>query len=582
MAVLLAGVSEAEFQINTNTVGDQGSPAVAVDATGGSVVVWSDEHAVMARRFDERGAPAGAEFAVSPKPTVSQFDPVVAAAPSGDFVVAWFENGIVPPDGSESGVFARRFDALGVPAGTAFLVNTFTLGTQYAPVIAADAAGNFVIAWQSLEQDGDSGGIFAQRYDTNGMPVGGEFQVNTYTDDAQGDNGLAIAMAPDGRFTVSWRSRGQDDGNTTVHGGGVYAQRYAADGSAAGGEFRVNTTIEGGQGFAGVGAAMDAAGNLVIVWNHNEFEPFLPGGDIYGQRYDSAGTQLGGEFRVNQNQARPQFWPAVAADANGNFLVTFRGDDGDNAGMFARYFTADGLPTTVEFGLNRVVGGEQTGRSVAANASGEFAVAWQSSCNQNNSKCNVDQDGDGAGIFGQRFSAITPTCDATPLPGCNAAGTSRLSLDARGQGRMIWTWRKGTGFDITELGNPAAGLAGYALCLYVENAGPAALIAEARIPAAGLCDDKPCWAFGRKLIKAKYKDRNITDGTADGITFLDLKGSGRGRVSVKGSGPDLNLPLPVGPFTTVTTQVVNGLGACWQSEHDGPALANDAQRFMVR
>jgi hypothetical protein len=178
-------------------------------------------------------------------------------------------------------------------------VNTFTAGAQYAPVVAADAAGNFAVAWESLdEQDGDSSGIFAQRFAADGTPLGGEFQFNTYTADAQGDNGLAIAMAADGRFAISWRSRGQDDGDTSASGGGVYAQRYAADGTPEGGEFQVNTTTQGSQGFAGVGAAMDAVGNLVIVWtsNHN-FEPFLPGGEIVAQRYDSAGAPVGTEIR---------------------------------------------------------------------------------------------------------------------------------------------------------------------------------------------------------------------------------------------------------------------------------------------
>ena len=55
-----------------------------------------------------------------------------------------------------------------------FQVNTYTSVNQYFPKVAADAAGNFVVVWESnlSNQDGSQGGIFAQRYDANGAPPG--------------------------------------------------------------------------------------------------------------------------------------------------------------------------------------------------------------------------------------------------------------------------------------------------------------------------------------------------------------------------------------------------------------------------
>jgi hypothetical protein len=43
-------------------------------------------------------------------------------------------------------------------------VSTFTTGDQAYPSIAADSAGDFVVAWMSYGQDGSLFGIFAQRY----------------------------------------------------------------------------------------------------------------------------------------------------------------------------------------------------------------------------------------------------------------------------------------------------------------------------------------------------------------------------------------------------------------------------------
>jgi hypothetical protein len=583
IAMLLSAVAaRAEFQVNSQAAGDQSEPTVAVDGDGLSIIAWMDEtDGIVVRRFDAAGIPLTPEAAVDPDPSVYQSHPAVAVAGTGAFVVAWDADGIPGPDGDQRGIFAQRFDALGLPAGTAFAVNTFTTGVQAYPVVAADAAGNFAIAWISYDgQDGDSAGIFAQRFAADGTPLGGEFQVNTYTADGQGSNGLTLAMAPDGRFVVSWHSQGQDDGDTTVDGGGVYAQRYAADGTPQGGEFQVNTITQGAQGIAGVDAAMDASGNFVIVWtsNHN-IEPFLPGGEIRAQRFDSAGAPVGTEIAVSQVETGKHFWPAVAADAAGNFLVTFRNDDSDRSGMFGRYFTSAGTPTSKEFRLNLERTGEQIGTGLGA--SGQFTSAWESRCEGFN-RCTQDQDGDGAGVFAQRLASATPSCPPVPLGNCMDAGASRLTLKSGGSGKLQWSWAHGPGFDLTQYGNPVAGLGGYALCIYRADGGPASLLLEANVPAGGACGvpPVPCWRMPSQYGSAKYRDG---DAAADGISRLDLTAgiAGRAQIKIKGSGPGLGLSLPVGSFTTITTQLVNGMGACWQSEHGGPARANDTRRFIV-
>ena len=87
--------------------------------------------------------------------------------------------------GSGNGVFAQRYDSDGNPVGSEFQVNTYTAGDQFRSDIAIDAVGNIIVVWSSYLQDGSFFGVFAQRYDSNGNPVGSEFQVNTYTTDNQ-------------------------------------------------------------------------------------------------------------------------------------------------------------------------------------------------------------------------------------------------------------------------------------------------------------------------------------------------------------------------------------------------------------
>jgi len=61
--------------------------------------------------------------------------------------------------------------ALPGPVGSELQVNTYTTGDQRHPAVAGDAAGNFVVVWDSVA-DGDSLGVFGQRYDSSGLPVG--------------------------------------------------------------------------------------------------------------------------------------------------------------------------------------------------------------------------------------------------------------------------------------------------------------------------------------------------------------------------------------------------------------------------
>src|SRR5690606_38811171 len=155
----------------------------------------------------------------------------------GSFVVLWTDQSGL--DGSSYGIYMQRYSALGVALGGQQRVNTTTSSQQELPTVAA-YDGGFVTAWASYSQDGSGWGIYAQRYAADGTAAGSEFRVNTTTSGAQYEP--AVAMLEGGGFVVTWRSDNQDGSGT-----GVYAQRYAADGSALGVEFRVNESTSGSQ-----------------------------------------------------------------------------------------------------------------------------------------------------------------------------------------------------------------------------------------------------------------------------------------------------------------------------------------------
>ena len=87
-------------------------------------------------------------------------------------------------------------------------------------------------------------GALEPRLLLSAAPVGSEFKVNTYTVDNQGNffYGQSVATDAAGNFVITWQSDGGQDGG----GSGIFAQRYNAAGVAQGGEFLVNSTTTGG------------------------------------------------------------------------------------------------------------------------------------------------------------------------------------------------------------------------------------------------------------------------------------------------------------------------------------------------
>ena len=64
--------------------------------------------------------------------------------------------------------------------GEEFQVNFYTAYGQNEPSVAIDAAGGFVVVWDSA-QDGSYYGAFGRRFDSAGSAQAVEFQVNVYT-----------------------------------------------------------------------------------------------------------------------------------------------------------------------------------------------------------------------------------------------------------------------------------------------------------------------------------------------------------------------------------------------------------------
>ncbi len=323
----------AEFLVNSETASSQMASSVTALFDGGFVITWSSlgqdssSLGVYAQRYDASGAAIGSEFQVNTYTTDVQGDPSITALSDGGFVVTWASD---TQDASGFGVFGQRYDAAGDAAGVEFQINTYETDNQSAPSATALNDGGFVVTWSSIGQDGDSSGIFGQRYDAAGAAAGVEFQVNTYETDGQWRP--SITALSDGGFVVAWESWAQDGSLA-----GIYAQRFNASGTPLGDEFRANTQTLDRQQSSSVTALSD--GGFVVTWMSLGQDGSNYG--IYGQRYDAAGDAAGMEFQINSYTANGQMTPSVAALDQGGFIVTWEsnGQDGNIFGVYGQMFS---------------------------------------------------------------------------------------------------------------------------------------------------------------------------------------------------------------------------------------------------
>jgi len=100
---------------------------------------------------------------------------------------------------------------------------------------------------------------------------------------------------------------------------------------------------------------------------------------------DNPGEPVGAEFQVNNTATNNQATPAIAIDADGDFVVVWQGDgqigeDGFGApiivaGIFARCYSNTSLPLSAEFPID--TSSTAGTPSVAMDADGNFVVAWE-------------------------------------------------------------------------------------------------------------------------------------------------------------------------------------------------------------
>ncbi|MFZ2146808.1 MAG: hypothetical protein WAV28_06260 [Sedimentisphaerales bacterium] len=207
-------------------------------------------------------------------------------------------------------------------------------------------------------------------------------------------------------------------------------------------DFQANTHTSNKQENPAI--AMDAEGNFVIVWNS-----YLQDGSsngIFGRRFDPNCKPLSDEFRINTTTSGNQREPSVAMNADGNFVVAWYGPGEDKEDIFARRFSANGQPIGSEFRVNTYTNDKQLYPSAAMSNDGGFVIVWES--------MNVPEQGK-KGICGQLYDS-TGSSIGPEFVINEEASDSRYpdaAMDADGNFAVVWLLDKSSNSIIARLYN---------------------------------------------------------------------------------------------------------------------------------
>jgi len=363
-----------ELSANTFTWSSQDAVALALDGAGRAVVVWQSRrqqagnYGIYARRFSALGEPLTGEIEVNQYIPGPQTAPAVALDAQG---AAWFVWESLDQDGDGGGIFARRFDPELSTATVEVLVNEITAGHQTQVALACDAAGRALVAWTAPEDPDGARGVYARFLAADGKPAGAQFRVGG----VQRASLPSIAAHADGSWTVAWSTHALAGQPLSIQ-----AQRLAVDGAKLGAE-QVLFEREGLQPVEPVLAASER-GELVGAWLVADGEDYVPHAARFRWDADRQAWVSGNVLRLPDEGAGYTSGLDVTALAAGGYALTWtRFVQGGDAELRLRTVTAADEPRA-SLALSRARTGDQRlavgggAKRISALSDGRVAVAW--------------------------------------------------------------------------------------------------------------------------------------------------------------------------------------------------------------
>ncbi|MGB0904000.1 MAG: hypothetical protein ACPGVJ_03800, partial [Mangrovicoccus sp.] len=301
---LVAG--QEEVRVNSYTSSHQYVPYVVGTSDGGYQIAWRSNgqdgngYGVYTQRYDNTGAKIGGETLVNQTTSGGQYSEPILALPNGRVFMGWQSSS---GDGSGYAAYGRFIDADGNLEGDEFLLATTSAGDQNYGRSALLSDGTILVAWNSYGQDGSESGVYIRKFAQDGTALSEEIRVNDQTSGAQYIHD--IVALDNGRFVVIFNDTSRPSPGS---GEDVLAQVFDNDLSRVDSEFIVNADVSGSQRTAGAVAL--AGGNFVVTFTDTQPSPDQIRQQIFGTASDFPVSEapeltgLSGTWTITEAQAQ--------------------------------------------------------------------------------------------------------------------------------------------------------------------------------------------------------------------------------------------------------------------------------------
>ncbi len=375
-----AGPLGTSFRVSSCTTCRQEVPAVAGSKSGGFLAIWegktvADPLGISGRLYTGAGTAQAADFAVAKDLPPDQYDAAVTVDSKGNYVAVW---SAVAAGNSE--IMAQRFQSNGAPLGAAFKVNQDAAGAptipaDYKPIVAPTGNGGFVVVWLNLLPASSTFPGTAPQVLARRVDSSGKpigTQIKLNTG-LVNDERPEVCVDTSGKIIAVWTSvdRFRPFQPSKY---GISMRRLSSSGAPLAGEEIVATPTSINLRPA---VSCGNGSTFVVVW-HSELAPAQVFADILGQRYSRQGRKIGAIFRINTATTGEQRNPSISHDKKGNFVVVWQTSTGPDLGLFGRRFSSAGAAVGAEFEVFTDPFIRPVSPRVAhIGTAGNYVVVWQ-------------------------------------------------------------------------------------------------------------------------------------------------------------------------------------------------------------
>ena len=398
--------------VSTESVSHSYDPAIAVDGAGNAHVVWHEfsgaDTDILYKQWNATSSTWTTTEVVSTESTGDSGNPAIAVDGTGSVHVAWNDYTDYDGSGANIDIFYKRWNVTSSTWTTTEVVSTESTNYSYDPAIAVDDTGNVYVAWEYYTGSGIDSDIFYKRWNATSSTWTTTEVVSTESTDRS--ESPTIAVDGVGNIHVAWQDWTNYSGSGTDYD--IFYKRWNTTSSTWTTSEVISTESTGFSLYPTI--TTDDAGNVHVAWHDStNYDGAGTGLDIFYKYRDITSQIWTTTEVVSTVSTETSQHPTIAVDGAGNVHMawldnTIYSDSGADTDIFYKYRdTNSSIWITTE-----VVSTESTGSSynptIAVDDTGKVHVAWEDFTNYGGSGGDND-------IFYKRLNYIPEITIISPI-----------------------------------------------------------------------------------------------------------------------------------------------------------------------